>query len=137
MTNNEELKAVGIEVRECKESHKNLLDEEYKKYNGYCKNCYEKMQELKNEKNIYNNENEEMNVDFEDNGKNIVATVVKGIAIISAIAGLIVGLISIDELNSEIMAVAIIIISIISAVLVYALGEIIQKLENIERNTRK
>lgn len=137
MTNNEELKAVGIEVRECKECHKIILEEEYKKYKGYCKNCYEKMQELKNEKNIYNNENEEMNVDFEDNGKNIVATVVKGIAIISAIAGLIVGLISIDELNSEIMAVAIIIISIISAVLVYALGEIIQKLENIERNTRK
>ena len=78
-----------------------------------------------------------MNEDFDGNGKNIVATVVKGIAIISAIVGLIVGLISIDELNSEIMAVSIIIISIISAVFLYALGEIIQKLENIEKNIIK
>ncbi len=131
MANDEELNAMGIKVVKCKECFRDISEEEYTKYKGYCKNCYEKR------KQEYTSKNRDVNEDFDGNGKNIVATVVKGIAIISAIVGLIVGLISIDELNSEIMAVSIIIISIISAVFLYALGEIIQKLENIEKNIIK
>lgn len=135
MASKEELEAMGIEVRECKECCRDISEEEYKKYKGYCKNCYEERQEINSRKREYNNKNEELNEDFDGNRKNTVATIVKGMAIISAIVGTILGLYSIEEM--EIMAVVIIVASVVSSVFVYALGEIIQKLQNIENNTRK
>lgn len=68
---------------------------------------------------------------------NTVAKVIKIIAIITAIVGVVFGLYAIDGLNMDEGALIIIIASIISAVFIYALGEIIQKLENIDNNTRK
>lgn len=135
MASKDELRAMGIEVKECKECCRHISEEEYKKYKGYCKNCYEEKQNIERSKREYNNEDDAFEEKYYDNNKNTVATIIKGIAIISAIAGFIVGLVSIDELNSGIMAVVIIVASIISAVFVYALGEIIQKLQNIENNT--
>lgn len=135
MSNKEELGEMGIEVRECKECCRDISEEEYRKYEGYCKNCYEERRDIERRKIEYNNEEQEDDEEeFEENGKNVVATIVKVIALISAIAGIILGVYLIEEM--EIMAVTIIISSIISSVFVYALGEIIQKLENIERNTK-
>lgn len=69
--------------------------------------------------------------------ENTVAIVVKIIAIIEGIVGVIAGFYSMDNLNFDEWGFAIIIISIVSAVLIFAFGEIIQKLENIDNNTRK
>jgi len=69
--------------------------------------------------------------------ENTVAKVVKIIAIIEGIVGVIAGFYSMDNLNFDEWGFAIIIVSIVSAVLIFALGEIIQKLENIDNNTKK
>lgn len=69
--------------------------------------------------------------------ENTVAKVIKIIAIIEGIIGVICGFYSIDHLNFDEWGFAIMIISVVSAVLVYGIGEIIQKLENIDNNTRK
>lgn len=132
MASKEELEAIGIKKFQCKECCRDITEEEYKMYKGYCKNCYGERKNIARGKEIYNNEESES----EDNGKNTVASIIKGIAVIFAIAGVIVGLVSIDSLNSGVMAVVIIIASIISSVFIYALGEIIQKLQNIEDNTK-
>ena len=42
MANDEELNAMGIKVVKCKECFRDISEEEYTKYKGYCKNCYEK-----------------------------------------------------------------------------------------------
>ena len=65
---------------------------------------------------------------------NTIADIIKWIAVISAIVGIITGIITMKSLEGR--SVVIIIVSIISAVFVYALGEIIQKLQNIENNTK-
>lgn len=135
MASKEELEAMGIKKFQCRECCRDITESEYKTYKGYCKNCYRERKNIEIRKEIYNNEENELE-ESEDNGKNTVATIIKGIAIISAIAGLIVGLVSIDALNSGVMAVIIIIASMILSVFIYALGEIIQKLQNIEDNTK-
>lgn len=66
------------------------------------------------------------------NIKNSVATIIKGLAILEVVIAIIVGLITIEEFG-----IFVIVGSIISAIFIYALGEIIQKLENIDNNTRK
>ena len=134
MASKEELEAIGIKKFQCKECCRDITEEEYKAYKGYCKNCYGERKNIERRKEIYNNENNESeNIEeFEDNGKNIVASIIKGIAVISAIAGVIVGLVSIDALNSGVIAAVIIISSIISSIFIYALGEIIQLLEDIK-----
>lgn len=67
---------------------------------------------------------------------NTVAKVIKIIAIISAIVGIIFGIYAIDGLNMDEGAIIIIVASVVSAVFVYALGEIIQLLQNIDNNTK-
>lgn len=69
--------------------------------------------------------------------ENTVAKIVKIIAILEGIVGVISGFYSIDNLNFDEWGFAIIIVSVVSAVFIYAIGEIIQKLENIDNNTRK
>lgn len=63
---------------------------------------------------------------------NAVAKVIKILAIITAILGIVFGVYAIDILNMDEGALIIIIASIISAVFTYALGEIIQLLEDIK-----
>ena len=128
MASKEELEAMGIKKFQCKECCRDITESEYKTYKGYCKNCYKERKNIDIGKERYNNEESES----EDNGNNTVATIIRGIALISAIAGVIVGLVSIDALNSGVMAVVIIIASIILSVFIYALGEIIQLLEDIK-----
>lgn len=69
--------------------------------------------------------------------KNIVALVIKVIAIVGATVGFIYGCTLFDSAYTEELGIIYIVVSIISAVFIYALGEIIQKLQNIEDNTRK
>lgn len=63
---------------------------------------------------------------------NAVAKIIKILAIVVGVVGVLFGIISIDALNSGEMAVFIILLSVISAVFIYALGEIIQLLQDIK-----
>lgn len=63
---------------------------------------------------------------------NKIATIIKALSIVEVVIGVIFGLYAIDGLNMDEGAVIIIIASIISAVFIYALGEIIQLLEDIK-----
>lgn len=106
----------------CKECYKELSDTEIQKYEGYCQKCYG-----------WNHENEKPTSSFKKSysniSNNIVANVIKIIAIISAIAGVILGFIFEEEI---IIKVVIIVIACISSTFAYALGEIIQLLEDIK-----
>lgn len=59
--------------------------------------------------------------------KNSVANIIKALAIVEVIIAIVVGLITIEEFG-----IFVIVGSIISAVFIYALGEIIQLLEDIK-----
>lgn len=71
--------------------------------------------------NYSNNENYTKN--------NKVASIIKVLAVITGIAGFIIGFNSIDKFD---FAIPIIVASIISSIFIYALGEIIQLLEDIK-----
>ena len=60
MASKEELEAMGIETRECKECYREISEEEYKKYKGYCKNCNKERQEIERRKREYNSKDEEL-----------------------------------------------------------------------------
>ena len=135
MASKEEMEAMGIEVKQCKECCRDISKEEYDKNKGYCKNCYEEKENIKSEKAKYNNTQKETKFITPTNNK--VAIIIKTIAVIVGVAGIIYGCTMFDSSYTEEIGVVYIIVSIISAVFVYALGEIIQKLQNIEDNTRK
>ena len=40
MASKEELEAMGITVKQCKECCKDIPEEEYNSHKGYCKSCY-------------------------------------------------------------------------------------------------
>lgn len=69
------------------------------------------------------------------NHTNIVAMTIQVLAVLSAIIGVIIGIRIFEDF--EIYAVGFITVILISSLFVYAIGEIIQKLQNIEENTRK
>lgn len=79
----------------------------------------------------YNNDNKNNNVNVLVK-TNKIATIIKALSIVEVVIGVIFGLYAIDGLNMDEGAVIIIIASIISAVFIYALGEIIQLLEDIK-----
>ena len=129
MASKEELEALGIATKQCKECCRDISEDEYKQFKGYCKKCYAERRNIERQKASYNGDSNSNDI-YEYAPKNTIAKIIKIISIISAIAGIIIGLVTIGEL--EVMSVAIIIVSIISAVFVYALGEIIQLLEDIK-----
>lgn len=61
------------------------------------------------------------------NIKNSVANIIKGLAILEVIIAIVVGFITIEEFG-----IFVIVGSIISAIFIYAIGEIIQLLEDIK-----
>ncbi len=75
------------------------------------------------------NKNNNVNVSARTNK---VATIIKALAIVEVVIGVIFGIYAIDGLNMDEGAIVIIIASIISAIFTYALGEIIQLLEDIK-----
>ena len=104
-----------------------------------CKNCGAKLYRnninIKNVQENDDNENENSITDNYYHNENKIALTIKVIAIISLILGILASL-SLLTLNySGIIVIIGIIASIISSVFIYALGEIIQKLQNIENNT--
>ena len=117
--------------------------EENEKTRTTCKKCGVKLylqEELKNESiREESTENEDIRDKMIDNftNTNKVSLVIKVIAIVGAVIGIIYGCTLFDSAYTENLGIVYIIVSIISAVFVYALGEIIQKLQNIEDNTRK
>lgn len=64
---------------------------------------------------------------IQNSNKNSVASIVKGLAILETIIGIIIGFITIEEFG-----IPVIVASVISAIFIYALGEIIQLLEDIK-----
>ena len=68
------------------------------------------------------------------NEVNIVAKIIKIISLITGIVGAIYGFYLIDRSD---FAISIIVASVISAVFIYGLGEIIQLLQNIDNNTKQ
>lgn len=103
-------------------------------YEGICEKCWRKA--LKDNSN--DQENKESNLKKETErvsatNDNMVAVSIKAIAIIEAIIGICCGL----SMEVEELRATIVIASVISAVFMYGFGEIIQKLENIEKNTKR
>lgn len=111
----------------------------------YCKKCGSKLYnnnvengistDKEPEKEINRNNYEEENSFFES--KNNVALIIKVLSILGGIIGFGYGCSLFDSSYTEELGIVYIIVSIVSAIFVYALGEIIQKLQNIEDNTRK
>ena len=77
------------------------------------------------------NDNKDNNVNVSEK-TNKVATIIKALSIVAGVIGVVFGLYAIDGLNMDEGALIIIIASIISAIFTYALGEIIQLLEDIK-----
>lgn len=117
--------------------------EENEKTRTTCKKCGVKLyrqEELKNESiREERTENEDIRDKMMEHftNTNKVALTIKVIAIVGVVLGIIYGCTLFDSAYTEDLGVIYIVVSIISAVFVYALGEIIQKLQNIEDNTRK
>ena len=78
-----------------------------------------------------NNDNKNNNVNVLVK-TNKIATIIKALSIVEVVIGVIFGIYAIDGLNMDEGAIVIIIASIISAIFTYALGEIIQLLEDIK-----
>ena len=104
----------------CKECCREITAEEAKEYGGLCKKCYALSQE----------DNESTN-NYEIKKRNKTAIIIKSIAIIGLIIGLCIGFSQLGEYEEE-LGVIYIIASIISGIFTYALGEIIQLLEDIK-----
>lgn len=102
----------------CKKCGKKLSPED-ECFLGYCENCYS--EEYGNE----NSNNEESN-----SSTNMIAKIIKTIAIIEIICVVITGLVLFGE--SIIIGISIILGGIVSGIFVFALGEIIQLLEDIK-----
>lgn len=132
MASKEELEAMGIIVKQCKECCKDIPEEEYNSHKGYCKSCYNDRYNIEKAKRQFNktDNNTNDNEEEEKSTTNIVAKVIKIIAILNAIAGVILGLVGIEDF--EVYAVIFIVASIISSIFIYAIGEIIQLLEDIK-----
>lgn len=77
------------------------------------------------------NDNKDDNVNVSAK-TNKIATIIKALSIVEVVIGVIFGIYAIDGLNMDEGAVIIIIASIISAIFIYGLGEIIQLLEDIK-----
>lgn len=128
MASDEDLKAMGILTEKCSVCHKKITSQEYIENGGMCANCINKFEESLGV-------TEERKKELNSNNTNIVAITIKVLSIISAIIGVILGIIIFEDF--EVYAVGFITVILISCLFVYAIGEIIQKLQNIEENTRK
>lgn len=95
--------------------------------NEYCKGCLEDINNGVPYEEIQKKIQEE-----NKNYPNAVANIIKVIAIIGAIIGIIYGCTLLDSSYTEGVAVVYIAVSIVSAIFIYALGEIIQLLEDIK-----
>ena len=114
-------------TKQCKECCRDITEDDYNAYDGYCKICYKDKTEVLEQRKSYNQEEEPVNT-----SRNKIAILIKIIAIIVVIAGICIGIGQFEPYRTEELGWIYIIVSIISAVFVYALGEIIQLLEDIK-----
>lgn len=139
MASKEELEAMGIKSNNiiiCENCY-----EENEITRTTCKNCGAKLYRnninIETMKEEVNGKNENDITDNNYYNENKIALAIKVIAIISFVLGILASL-SLLTLNDSGMIVIIgIIATIISSVFIYSLGEIVQKLQNIEDNTKK
>lgn len=112
--------------------------EENEKTRTTCKKCGVKLYRQEELKNESIREESTENEDIRDKmmghftNTNKVALAIKVIAIVGAVIGVIYGCSLFDSAYTEEIGIIYIIVSIISAVFIYALGEIIQLLEDIK-----
>ncbi len=112
--------------------------EENEKTRTTCKKCGVKLYRQEELKNESIREESTENEDIRDKmmghftNTNKVALAIKVIAIVGAVIGVIYGCSLFDSAYTEEIVIIYIIVSIISAVFIYALGEIIQLLEDIK-----
>lgn len=127
----EELQALGIVKKQCKECCRDISEEEYNRYKGYCRNCYSDRNNIESAKRNFNNDTSEQ-IEYESDAPktNTVAKMIKVIAILEGVAGIILGLGCIEDL--ELYSVVIMVAGFISAVFIYSIGEIIQLLQDIK-----
>lgn len=118
-------------AKRCKECCRNITEEAYKAYGGYCKSCYVEKEKYKYLKEQFNREQNSGEQNSSEEKGNKVATTVKLLSIINAIIGICIGINQINDYETG-LGWTYIIGSIILAVFVYALGEIIQLLEDIK-----
>lgn len=118
-----------MEQKYCKECCREITEEEAKKYGHLCKKCYSI------EEDNSNDEQEDNEQEYNEQGYkryNGTATLIKTIAFIGAIIGVFFGIAQFDSAATSALGIACIAISIISGIFIYALGEIIQLLEDIK-----
>lgn len=109
----------------CKLCSKEISPLENNLYSGYCESCYEKIYSKNSQEDNYSKTNSRKN--------NIVATILKSISIINIIICIIGLIIGGSSLGIDLVtAVTIIIVVAVSSIFIYALGEIIQLLEDIK-----
>lgn len=99
--------------KQCKECCRNISEEDSKKYNGYCKNCFNSKDEEADEECIRNNV------------ANLIQTLSKIIVILSIIISILVGT------ENGTLAVIIFLSTSFASLILYGFGEIIQLLEDI------
>lgn len=136
MASNEELKAMGIKsdnVIICENCY-----EENEATRTTCKNCGAKLYRGGLGGKVQSRATEQKN-DYSGNyykKENKVALAIKIISIVASVIGVIASLTLFGSSYTEDLAIIYLIVSIVGGIFSYALGEIIQKLQNIEDNTK-
>ena len=136
MASNEELKAMGIKsdnVIICENCY-----EENEATRTTCKNCGAKLYRGGLGGKVQSRATEQKN-DYSGNyykKDNTVALAIKIISIVASVIGVIASLTLFGSSYTEDLAIIYLIVSIVGGIFSYALGEIIQKLQNIEDNTK-
>lgn len=100
-------------VKQCKECCRDISDEDFKKYNGYCKKCFKQK----------NNDSEEECI------RNNVAKFIQELSKIIVILSIIISIFVATE--NVILAVIIFLSTSFMSLILYGFGEIIQLLEDI------
>lgn len=100
-------------LNQCKECCRDISEEDSKKYNGYCKKCF----------NLKNDDSDEECT--RNNVANLIQTLSKIIVILSIIISILVGT------ENGTLAVIIFLSTSFASLILYGFGEIIQLLENI------
>lgn len=108
----------------CSKCNKKIPTNEYVSNGGLCKECMK-------EKEDYN-----FSYSIDYKAKSKIAKFIKIIAVLEIIVGFLSGLIFIENLGG-VIACIIIGTCVISGIFIYALGEIIQLLQDIANNTKK
>ena len=124
MENKNELEAIGIKSYECKKCNKTITKIEAETNKGFCTKCYL----------LGKDQNVNSNIDtYESKSKsNIISIIIKLMAIVGGIIGVIFGFSLLDSYKQEGIAIPMIITSIVSTIFIYGFGEIIQLLEDIK-----